>query len=162
MSLARIVLDNSAIIPAYFPQASSPNFDAGLVTNRARALVHAVRLRRVDAFVPPSFFREFLNVVTTPLYQPGGWASRFADEIRAHWEDLLSLPLIHIPVEEILHHSGILAFEDHCPSADTWYVAAAVHASATLWMSHEHKDGLFTIANRLVNVRLLSNESPGY
>ena len=56
-----------AVLPAYFREPESTVFDAGLVTNRAVALVHAIRLRRVNAYVPPSFYREFLNVATRPL-----------------------------------------------------------------------------------------------
>ena len=162
MSLPRVVVDNSAVLPAFFPEAGSAAFDARLVTNRAVALVHAIRTRRVNAYVPPSFFREFLNVATRPLYERGGRSDELREEIRGQWEDLLSLPLIVVPSQEIIHHSGILAFDDFCPAADTWYVAAAVHARATFWMSHEHTDGLFAIASRHVEVRLLSRDAANY
>src|SRR5580698_2745476 len=99
MNLPRIVVDNSAMLPAFFPEAEHGAFDAGLVTNRARALVQAIRARRVSAFVPPSFFREFLNTATWELYRPGGWDSEQAERIRVQWEDLLSLKLIVVPVK---------------------------------------------------------------
>lgn len=162
MSLPRIVVDNSAMLPAFFPEEESERFDAGLVTNRARALVNAIRLRRVNAYVPPMFFREFLNVATIPLDRPGGRAGEHVERVRAQWDDLLSLPLFEVPLKEIKHHSGILSFDDRCPAADSWYVAAAVHAAATLWISHEHRDGLVAVAQRHVNVRLLSREGVDY
>jgi hypothetical protein len=112
MSLTRIVVDNSAMLPAFFPEERSAQFDAGVVTNRARSLVHAIRLRRVNAFVPPSFFREFLNVAITRA--EAGADSRDAatlERVRDQWYDLLSLPLIPIPVGEIIHHSGTLALD---------------------------------------------------
>lgn len=162
MSLPHIVVDNSAMLPAFFPEDENPNFDAGLVTNRSRGLVHSIRQRRVNAYVPPSFFREFLNVAMMPLNRPGTKPQGLLQNIREQWEDLLSLPLIVVPLEEILHHSGILAFEDLCPATDTWYVATAVHAKATFWMSHEHHDGLASIASRHVKVRMLYKEAPDY
>ena len=163
MSLRRIVVDNSAVIPAYFPEADNDDFDAGLVNNRARSLVQAIRIRNVSAYVPPSFFREFLNVSTRPLDQPGGWKINHVEEIRAQWEDLLSLPLIVVPHDEIVHHSGVLVFDDHCPAADARYVAAAIHTSADLWMSHEHRDGLAHIARKYIKkVGLLSIEAPSF
>lgn len=162
MSLPHVVVDNSAILPAYFPEKDRIEFDAGLVTNRSRALVHAIRMRRVNAYVPPSFFREFLNVATMPLYQPGGWKEDLIEQIRGQWEDLLLLPLIVVPTSEILHFSGILAFEERCPATDTWYVAAAANSKATFWMSHEHRDGLVTVAKRHARVRLLVDEAPDY
>src|SRR2546425_680292 len=81
--------------------------------------------RRVNAYVPPSFFREFLNVATRPLFERGRRIDELREEIRAHWDDLLSLPLIVVPLREIDHHSGALVFDDLCPAADAWYVAAA-------------------------------------
>jgi hypothetical protein len=162
MNLPRIVVDNSAMLPAFFPEAEHNSFDAGLVTNRARALVQAIRTRRVNAFVPPSFFREFLNTATWELLRPGGWDSQRAERIRAQWDDLLSLNLIVIPLHEILHHSATLVFENACPAPDAWYVAAAVHARAVFWMSHEHRDGLVKVASTYVAVRLLSQEAVDY
>lgn len=162
MSLQRIVVDNSAMLPAYFPEGEREAFDAGLVTNRSRALVQAIRARRVDAYVPPSFFREFLNVATAPLDMRGGRDGPHAEHIRNQWDDVLSLKLIPVPVQKILHQSGILVFDYGCPAADAWYVAAAMHASATLWMSHEHRDGLAAIAAQHVEVRLLSEQAPDY
>jgi hypothetical protein len=162
MSLPRIVVDNSAMLPAFFPETKHHKYDAGLITNRARSLVQAIRMRRVNAYVPPSFFREFLHVGTLPIDQPGGRSPVVIERIRAQWEDLLSLPLIVVPLREIIHHCGILAFDDHCPSADAWYLAAAVHAHATIWISHEHVDGFAGIASRQVPVRLLSDSAPLY
>ena len=162
MSLPRIVVDNSAVLSAFFPEPERPEFDAGLITNRSRALVQAIRVRRVKAFVPPSFFREFLNVATWPLFQPGGRIAEVAERIRAQWEDLLTLPLIVVPTKEIIDHSGSLTFDDHCPATDSWYVAAAANVGATFWMSHEHRDGLVAIASRHVPVRSLAREAPGY
>ena len=49
--------------------------------------------------------------------------------------------------------------EDACPAADAWYLAAAMHAKADFWISHEHKDGLVAIAAKHVTVRLLSRGS---
>jgi len=162
MSLPRIVVDNSAILPAFFAEKENDIFNAGLVTNRARALVNAIRMRRVDAFVPPSFYREFLNVSTRSLYEPGGRTHETTEAIREQWEDLLLLGLIPVRLDEIVHHSGILVFEDSCPAADAWYIAAAIHANARLWISHEHRDGLVAIAKKHVDVRLLSDEAPKY
>lgn len=162
MSLRRIVVDNSAMQPAFFPEPRSDHFDAGLVTNRARSLVNAVRLSRVRAYVPPSFFREFLNVALARLDARGGRTADDVDYVRAQWDDLLTLGLITVPLEEIVHHSGILALDEQCPPADAWYVAAAVHARADFWMSHEHSDGLVAAASRHVKVRLLSKEAVDY
>jgi len=162
MNLPRVVVDNSAVLPAFFPEAGSSAFDAGLVTNRAVALVHAIRMRRVSGYVPPSFYREFLNVATRPMNERGGRSDQIREEIRAQWEDLLSLPLVVVPLQEIIHHAGTLALDDFCPAADAWYVAAAVHARATFWMSHDHTDGLVAVASRHVAVRLLSKEAPNY
>ena len=162
MSLPRIVVDNSAVLPAFFPEAENAAFDAGLVTNRSVSLVRAIRVRRVNAYVPPSFFREFLNVATRPLFERGGRTDALREEIRAQWNDLLSLPLIVVPLPEIVHHSGSLVFDEACPAADTWYVAAAIHTGATFWMSHEHSDGLVAVSSRHITVRLLSKETPNY
>jgi hypothetical protein len=162
MSLSRIVVDNSAILPAYFPESGDRLFDAGLVTNRARALVQAIRVRQVNAYVPPSFFREFLNVASQPLYQPGGRTTDQVEHIRAQWEDLLSLPLIVVPLDPLIHQCGNFVFNDFCPAADTWYVAAAVHTRATFWISHEHSDGLAGIASKYVDVKVLSKSAPNY
>jgi len=164
MSLPRIVVDNSAILPAYFPEAEHAAFDAKLVTNRARALVHRILMGRVKAFVPPSFYREFLNVSTLPLYAHDG-RGRNPEQlrrIRAQWDDLLLLPLIVVPLGQILHHSGTLAFDDGCPAADAWYVAAAVHSQATLWISHAHSDDLLAAASKHVSVRLLARHTVEY
>lgn len=161
MSLPRIVVDNSAVLPAFFPEGRSALFDAGLVAARSRSLVHAIRTRRVNAFVPPSFFREFLHVAVTRA-QTGGRTAGALHRVREQWEDLVSLPLISVPLAEILHHSGILTFDDSCPPNDAWYVVAAVHANATFWMSHDHGDGLFAVASKHVNVRLLSRQAANY
>jgi hypothetical protein len=160
MSLPRIVVDNSALLPAFFPESSSVHFDAGLVTNRSRALVHAIRTRRVNAFVPPSFYREFLNVAVmrTASTRNAGYLER----VRAQWEDLLSLKLINVPLDKILYESGRLTFEELCPAVDAWYVAASVWANATFWMSHAHKNGLVDVAARFAPVRLLASEAPDY
>src|SRR5204862_5195151 len=112
--------------------------------------------------VPPSFFREFLNVSTLPLTEIGGRNQEAVENIRAQWDDLLSLPLVVVPLQEIIHHSGVLVFDENCPAPDSWYIASAAHASATLWMSHEHSDGLAQAARRHVEVRLLSEQSPNY
>ena len=55
MSLPRIVLDNSAALPAFFPETRNDYYDAGLVTNRARSLIQTIRAGRVHAYVPPTF-----------------------------------------------------------------------------------------------------------
>lgn len=162
MSLPRIVVDNSAMIPAFFPEEDSTAFDARLVTHRARSLVRAIRLRRVNAYVPPSFFREFLNVATAPLGQPQGKSRQAVEQIRAQWDDLLLLPLITVPLQELLHLSAMLTFDDSCPAPDAWYVAAAINTRATLWISHSHRDGLVSVASRHRPVRLLSEETPAY
>lgn len=162
MSRPRIVIDNSAILPAYFPEGESTHFDAGLVTNRARGLVRAIRTRAVNAFVPPSFFREFLNVATRPLFERGGQVDDRKEAIREQWNDLLSLPLAVVPVEKLLYDAGVLVLDDACPAADAWYVAAAMNARATLWMSHDHSDGLVAVASRHVNVRLLAKDAGKY
>ena len=162
MSLPRVVVDNSAMLPAFFPEAQSPHFDAGAVTNRARTLVHAIRTRRVNAFVPPSFFREFLNVSIQRLDSRGGRRGDALEHVRAQWEDLLLLPLITVHLDKIIYRSGELALDEQCPPEDSWYVAAATHAGATLWMSHAHRDGLAEVAAKHVEVRLLSVESPRY
>ena len=162
MSRPRVVVDNSAILPAYIPEEENDLFDAGLLNSRSRSLVAAIRRERVQAFVPPSFFREFLNVATKPLFKPGGRTESKSEEIQAHWEDLLILPLQTARLESIIGRSGELVFDAGCPAADAWYVAAAEHAQATLWMSHEHRDGLFEIASRHVAVRLLSRDTPNY
>lgn len=162
MELQRVVLDNSAVIPAYFPESQNPLFDAGLITNRSRSLLHAIRTRRVNAFVPPSFFREFLNVSTRPLFQPGQKDPLVAEGIRSQWDDLLSLPLVIVDTEDILHRVGGLVFDAGCPAADAWYVAAAMHAQATFWMSHEHGDGLAAIAAKHVPVGMLSKQMPAF
>jgi predicted nucleic acid-binding protein len=164
MGLPRIVVDNSAMLPAFFAEDNSDKFDAGLVTNRSRSLVQAIRMRCVNAYVPPSFFREFLNVATQPLYRPEGRTADAIERIRDQWDDLLRLPLITLPLKEIIHHSGTLAFDEACPAADTWYVASAVHVSGDLWLSHAHQDGVADIAKNRANVvvRLLSDEAPNY
>lgn len=162
MSLPRIVVDNSAVLPAYFPEDRATAFNPRTVNQRAESLVHAIRARRVNAFVPPSFFREFLNVATRPLDARSGHAAETREMIHAQWLDLLTLPLIVIPVREIAHVSGELFFNDQCPAPDTWYVAAAIHAKATLWVSHDHSDGLVRAASRHVAVRLLSREPVSY
>lgn len=162
MSLPGIVVDNSAVVPAYFREDEHDRFDAGLVTNRPRSLIHAIRMRKVNTFVPPSFFREFLNVCTQPLFQPGRRDQSLVEEIRTQWEELLSLRLFVIRTQDICDLCGDLVFNEQCPSADAWYVAAAIHAKATLWMSHDHRDGLAAIAARFVEVNLLSKQSPAY
>jgi hypothetical protein len=162
MNLPRVVVDNSAILPAFFPEVGDKLFDSGLVTNRSRALVQAIRTRRVKAYVPPSFFREFLHTATFGLSKPGGWNDLKAAEVRAQWDELIALKLIAVPLDEIIDHSAILTFQDRCPATDSWYVAAAVHARAEFWMSHEHKDGLVTVASKHIKVRLLSTEAPSY
>jgi predicted nucleic acid-binding protein len=162
MKLPRIVLDNSAALPAFFPEAESLHYDAGLVTNRAKSLIHAIGVGRVRAYVPASFFREFLNVISYPLFVPGKKDADLKQQIQVQWENLLSLNLIVVQTKEIMHHSGILTFEDGCPAADSWYVAAAAHAHADLWMSHEHKDGLVAVASKHVVVRMLSKEAANY
>lgn len=162
MSLPRVVVDNSAMQPAFFPEVTNEHFDAGLVTNRARTLVHAIRLRRVNAYVPPSFFREFLNVAIRRFDDGGERRGRDLKFVRGQWEELLTLPLIVTPLNGITATTTQLAFEDLCPPEDTWYVAAALHAGATFWMSHAHRDGLLSVATRHVPVRLLSEEPPSY
>jgi predicted nucleic acid-binding protein len=160
VSLPRIVVDNSAIIPAYLPEDASDSYDAGLVTNRARALVRAIRLRRVNAYVPPSFFREFLNVIVARIGQSRD--RQLFDQAREHWEDLLDLRLNTVPLKDLLPLLGPLTFDDFCPPADSWYVAAAMQTTATFWISHEHSDGLVEVARRHITVRLLSVEAPDF
>jgi predicted nucleic acid-binding protein len=162
MSMPRIVVDNSAIIPFYFPERESSSYDAGLVNNRSRALVAAIRLRRVQALVPPSFYREILNVAVRPIFDPGGCRQENISAIRAQWEDLLILPLQTSRLEQIIGLSGQFVFEEKCPAPDAWYVATAKHADATFWMSHDHADGLFAVASQHVTVKLLSDDTPNY
>ncbi len=162
MSLPRIVLDNSAVVPAFLPEARSDHYDAGLVSNRSRGLVHAVRTRRVNAHVPPSFFREFLNVAVLRASRSGPRSAAALNGVRDMWDDLLTLGLIPVPLIDILHLPGPLTFDDFCPPADAWYVAAAIHTDATLWMSHKHSDELFAVASKHVQVQLLSTTAPPY
>lgn len=162
MSLSLIVVDNSAIVPAFFPEEKSPHFDAGLVTNRSRALVLAIRLRRVQAFVPPSFYREFLNGASRPLEQRSGSNNDTREWVREQWSDLLTLPLSVVPIDRISHHAGTLVLDDRCPAADAWYVVAAVETKATFWMSHRHVDGLYEVASQHVDVKLLADTAPGF
>lgn len=162
MSLPRIVVDNSAVIPAFLPEERNDHYDAGLVTNRSRRLVQAIRTRRVNAYVPPSFFREFLHVAVTRAPQAGLRVAGSLERVRAHWEDLLTLDLIPVQLKNIIRRTGPLTFDDFCPPADSWYVAAAIDANATFWMSHKHNDDLFAVASKYVPVRLLSTTSPEY
>lgn len=162
MSLPRIVVDNSAILPAFLPEDRSERYDAGLVTNRSRGLVHAVRMRRVNAYVPPSFFREFLKVAVERASQSGTRSARALDRVREQWDDVLTLGLIPVPLKDVLPLIAALTFDDLCPPEDAWYVAAAMHTDATFWMSHDHGDGLFAVASKHVNVRLLSRQAANY
>jgi hypothetical protein len=41
-----------------------------------------------------------------------------------------------------------LVFREKLSPPDSWYVAAAMHADAELWFSHEHQDGSVAIARR--------------
>ncbi len=163
MSLPRIVVDNSAVIPAFLPEERNDHYDAGLVSNRSRRLVHAIRTRRVNAYVPPSFFREFLHVAVTRATQTGPRAAGALERVREHWEDLLTLDLIPVRLKDIIFfRTGLLTFDDFCPPADSWYVAAAINTGATFWMSHQHSDGLFAVASKYVRVQLLSASAPEY
>ena len=162
MSVRRVVVDNSALMPAFFPEPTSRLFDAKLVTNRALSLMQAIRLKEVVAYVPPSFYREFLNNVAVLLNERMSVTQRLAlrEDLVQHWNALLDLPLVTIDVRDIVWRAGDLSLREDCPSADSWYVAAAEHAKAKFWMSHRHRDGLHAIASKFVQVGLLSEDSP--
>jgi predicted nucleic acid-binding protein len=159
---AQVVVDNSAMLPAFLGEDESSGFDAGLVVNRSRALVRAIRGRQLRAFVPTSFYREFLNNACRLLEGRTSEGVREVqrERVRDRWQELLDLPLVVIEAEPLLVRAGQLSIDEGCPSADSWYVAAAEHADATLWMSHRHRDDLYAAASRHVPVSLLSDTSP--
>ncbi len=158
----RIVVDTSAIVPAFFPDG------VGRIDRGAAALLNAVRHRHVVAFAPEMLRFEFMSRVIRRIQElrdEGVERDTAVLEMEAQWLSFTNLgkrSLVYTPSEALSAIAWDAACRYNTPPPDSWFLACARLHDAELWMSHPAEDGAGEAAKRYgVVVRYLSHEMFG-
>lgn len=156
----RIVIDTSAIVPAFFPDGTT-RVDQG-----AASLLAAIEHSRVVAFAPEVLQAELLKRAARrldELVQTGIGRGTAVASVEGLWLRFLRARIVYTPAAVL----AAIAWDATCrysaPAPDSWFVACAIHHDAVLWMSHPPKDRAGEQGRRYgADVRYLSQDKADF
>jgi predicted nucleic acid-binding protein len=153
----RIVVDTSALVPAFFPERSRA------VNRGALRLLAAIRTRAAVAFAPEVLQAEFLKRAVRRLIEltdVGRERDTAVLEVEAQWLEFLRAPIVYTPALVLAATAWDATSRHSMPAPDSWFLACALHHDAELWLSHPPADSAGEWARRYgASIRYLSEGS---
>jgi predicted nucleic acid-binding protein len=148
MAHRRVVADASVLLPAFFPEIllyQGGEFD---LSRRARPLAASIRSHRVSAFAPEILRHEFIDAARKKADTRTAAGVISIDAAYKRIDDFLDLPIVYVPGKQICVMAIDLMRKLSLSTADSWYLACAIHTDSEFWISHEHSDQLVGLARR--------------
>ena len=156
--MRRIVLDNSVVVAAFYPDVLERDGRKINLTARARPLLQAVENYYVQAYAPHSLVNEFLKVSHDKAFTRQGVGRVLPSDVEASLQNLVALPVTYIDEARWLFVWD-LTTRHRLPPTDAWFLACAMEVQGELWVSHRQKDGFMQAAQAIYgDVHLLSDE----